>query len=324
MLLAVTAYAQEPDPAYSHVVQIPGISTPITVFTGAPAGFDPANASDEALASYGYPRRPDFDDKQAYNRWLRQVSTTFVDAKLESVPGRYHRGQMVKTLSTEGNTTNIQFLNWSGYALIGGSPKFDEVVGDWVVPSVNTQFSNIVGYSSMWVGIDGDGTNDLIQDGTEQDWVHGSVNYDAWIEFIPESEVRIKGFVVQPGDVISANSSVVIKSGKTYGVYFITNFNSKQSFSGQLLMPSGDTWAGKSAEWIVERTEVDGSFENPMPNYGYAYMDNAWAYRAGSTKKITYLSEPNQNITMIETNGKHLSKAYEQDSESMWFQWLAY
>ena len=68
---------------------------------------------------------------------------------------------------------------------------------------------------------------------------------------------------------------------------------------------------------------MNGSFSNPLPYYAYAYMDDAWAYRAGSTSRITYLSEANENITMV--NGSdHLSEAYEQDSDSMWFKWLAY
>jgi hypothetical protein len=53
-------------------------------------------------------------------------------------------------------------------------------------------------------------------------------------------------------------------------------------------------------------------------------MDNAYAYREGSNKSIGYLSEANQDITMVDPAGKKLSKAYEQDSDSLWFEWLAY
>ena len=329
LVLAATAYGQEPDPAFSHAVKIQGAKTPnlqFTIFTGAPTGFNPETASASELMTYGYPRRPDFSDTVAYSRWLKQASTTRVDSKLVVDPLRYHRpNQRLKTLSTIANTTNSTSGNWSGYSLVKGSPKFDEVVGDWIVPNVNTQFSNITGYSSMWVGIDGNcSCNDLIQDGTEHDWVKGTVTYDAWIEFIPEAEVVIPGFAVQPGDVVGANSSVVITGGNTYGYYYITNYNTKQSFSGRILMPAGDSWAGQSAEWIVERTQVGGSFNNPMPNYGYAFMSDAWAYRAGSTKKITYLSEPNENITMVDSSGTHLSHSFVLDNLSMWFQWLAY
>jgi hypothetical protein len=33
---------------------------------------------------------------------------------------------------------------------------------------------------------------------------------------------------------------------------------------------------------------------------------------------------PNENITMVDSIGKRLSRSYVQDSDSMWFQWLAY
>jgi hypothetical protein len=320
MLLAAAVYAQDPDPAYSRPVTLPGVKAEITVFTGAPTGFDARTASDEELQTYGYPRRPDQSDAKAYGLWARAVSTTRIAADLGVNVGRYHRPN--QRLSSANSSASG---NWSGYSLTGGSPKFDEVVGDWIVPSVNSQFEKFTGYSSMWVGIDGNCTcDDLIQDGVSMDWLNGKTSYYAWIEFIPEAEMPIKNFTVQPGDVITAYSSVEVKSGKTYGLYYMSNFNTKTSVSLSLLMPSGTKYSGLSAEWIVERPEIGGSFQNPLPNYAFAYMDNAWAYRSGSTKKITFLSEANENIVMEDGSGKKLSEAYDQDGVSMWFEWLTY
>jgi hypothetical protein len=318
-----TASAQ--DSSYAISNNLPGIGV-ATLYTGAPSGFDPTKASDADLQTYGYPRRPDPSDKKAYAVWRRAVSATRVTPELVPNPGRFHRpGQQVTTGSTVKNTTNVSFLNWSGYALIGGSPVFDEVVGVWIVPNINTQFESFTGYSSMWIGIDGDCTcDDLVQDGTEADWVGGKATYDAWIESIPNPEIVIKNFPIQPGDVISAYSLVGTKSGVVTGSYYIANFNTNKAVSASLPIPTGATFSGKSAEWIFERTEVNGSFENPLPFYAYAYMDNAYAYRTGSSKSIGYLSEANQDITMVDPAGKKLSKAYEQDSDSLWFEWLAY
>jgi Peptidase A4 family len=318
------ANAQESNYTISN--DLPGI-TGVTVYTGAPPSFDPTAASDVDLQTYGYPRRPDAADKKAFALWRRAIATTRVTPELVPNPERFHRPnqQLAATSSTVRNTTKTSSGNWSGYSLVGGSPTFDEVVGLWIVPNIGTQSESFTGYSSMWVGIDGNCTcNDLIQDGTEQDWVKGKAKYDAWIEFIPEPEVLVKNFPIQPGDVISAYSEVGTKNGVVTGFYFIANFSTNQSVSASLAMPAGDTFSGKSAEWIFERTEVNGSFQNPLPYYAYAYMDNAWAYRSGSTKSIDYLKEANQNITMEDTNGTSLSQAYEQDTDSMWFQWLAY
>jgi hypothetical protein len=312
------------DSNYTISKNLPG-SFAATVYAGAPDGFDPTTASDEELQAYGYPRRPDPNDKKAYGMWQRAVGTTRIAAELVPNPGRFHRpNQRLATVSAVKNTTKVLSGNWSGYSLVGGSPVFDAVVGFWVVPNIDSQFKSFTGYSSMWVGIDGNcKCNDLIQDGTEQEWVNGLAKYSAWIEFIPESEIVIPNFPVFPGDMIYATSSAGIKDGVITGFYFMANYNTNLSVSASIALPEGATFSGQSAEWIVERTDVNGSFDNPLPYYAYAYMDDAWAYRAGSNQRVTYLSEANENVTMIE-GSTHLSEAYEQDSDSMWFKWLAY
>jgi hypothetical protein len=177
---------------------------------------------------------------------------------------------------------------------------------------------------SMWVGIDGNcKCNDLIQDGTEQQFVKGKATYYAWIEFIPNAEVVIQNFPVAPGDVIYAYSAVGTKSGKTAGIYYMANYNTGKSVSASITIPAKTTYSGLSAEWIVERTEVNGSFSNPLPKYAYGYMDDAWAFRSGSTKAINYTAQANENIVMKQ-GSTSLSEAYGQDADSMWFKWLAY
>jgi hypothetical protein len=326
MLLA-TAYAQEPDPAYSHIVALPGINTEVRVFAGAPAGFDPAAASDEELMTYGYPRRPDPSDTRAFSVWLKSVSTKRITPELSVNLSKNHSLNHKPFSAVKANSVNqAEGDDVSGYSLLGGSPKFDETVGDWIVPSVNAQFEKFSGYSSMSVSLDGNcNCNDSILAGTEQDSVKETSSYYAWIEFSPLNEVEIKNLTVQPGDVIAAYVSMEVKSGKTYGVYYIANLNSTESVSATILMPSGVTYVGAAANWFLQRPNISGvSDYYPTPNFAYAFMTNAWAYRTGSTKKITYLSEKHENITMEDTKGKKSVKAYELDSISMWFEWLNY
>jgi hypothetical protein len=54
--------------------------------------------------------------------------------------------------------------------------KFTYATATWVVPSVK----KITGYSSAWVGVDGFSNNNLIQTGTESDFVNGKAVYRAW------------------------------------------------------------------------------------------------------------------------------------------------
>jgi hypothetical protein len=308
---------------YETSVSLPGIIG-ATTYNAVPQGFDPVYASQQQLQEYGFPNRPDPNDTKAYADWLRAVSVTRITPQL--VPtNRYHLpNQRLTTGVVEGNTAHSTSGNWSGWSLIGGSPVFDEVVGLWVVPSVNNQFSSINGYMSEWVGIDGNcKCNDLIQDGTEQQWTGGKATYYAWVEFIPESEIVVPNFPVSPGDVIYAYSAVGVKSGKITGYYYIANYNTKKAISTSLTIPPKTTFSGQSTEWIVERTEVGGSFTNPLPYYADAYMDDAYAYRNGSSHAIAYTSESNEDIVMAQS-GTSLSDSTEQDSDSMWFHWLAY
>lgn len=309
---------------YTTNVSLPGMSG-VTTYNTAPQGFDPVYASQEQLQDYGFPRRPDSNDAKAYSRWLQAVATTRITPELVVNPGRYHLpNQRTGTSVVEDNTTNSTSGNWSGWSLVGGSPALDEVVGLWVVPSVNNQFSTINGYMSEWVGIDGNcKCNDLIQDGTEQQWTGGKPTYYAWIEFIPQSEVEIHNFQISPGDVIYAYSAVGKKNNVITGFYYMANYNTRKSVSASISIPPKTTFSGQSAEWIVERTQVGGSFSNPLPFYADAYMDNAYAYRSGSNRAITFTSEANEDIVMAQS-GTSLSDATIQDADSMWFHWLAY
>jgi hypothetical protein len=308
---------------FSTAISLPG-NPGITTYNRVPDGFDPTAASASELEQYGYPRRPDITDNKAYSHWLQAVTVTRITPELVATT-RYHRpNQRVGKSATVDNTTHSTSGNWSGWSLIGGSPVFDEVVGEWIVPNVGNTSSKESGYMSEWVGIDGNcKCNDLIQDGTEQQFTGGKPSYYAWIEFIPQSEVVIPNFPVAPGDVIQAYSAVGVKSGKIVGLYYMANLNTKKAISASIAIPPKTAFSGLSAEWIVERTEVGGSFSNPLPYYARTYMNDAWAYRSGSSHAIDYTSEANENIVMAQ-GSTSLSQAVEQDASSMWFNWLAY
>ena len=66
---------------YSSKVSLPNVSG-ITVYNGAPEGFDPVSAADSQLEDYGYPRRPDPGDTKAYANWVKAVSTTRITPQL--------------------------------------------------------------------------------------------------------------------------------------------------------------------------------------------------------------------------------------------------
>src|SRR5437016_6198193 len=91
--------------------------------------------------------------------------------------------------------------NWSGYAVQARYHAVSSVAGSWQVP---TAHSDVEGYSSTWIGIDGFASRTVEQVGTESDFVDGQAQYYAWYEMYPLPSVTINA-PVQPGDQISAS-----------------------------------------------------------------------------------------------------------------------
>ena len=117
--------------------------------------------------------------------------------------------------------TTSESENWSGYAVTGANGSVTDVKSSWVVPAVNCKAtaSNSLapdGYAAFWTGIDGWTSSTVEQIGTDSDCVSpngtpGTATYYAWFEFYPQNGFYIgdpdnnfKGFVVKPGDVLSA------------------------------------------------------------------------------------------------------------------------
>jgi hypothetical protein len=138
--------------------------------------------------------------------------------------------------------------NWSGYAETGSG--YTSAAATWTVPSVSATSSAT--YSSAWVGIDGDGNSDLIQTGTESDYVNGRAEYSAWWEILPDYSVTISGVTITAGDSITAS---VAKSSGTSWVISLKDNTTGKSWSATKTY-SGP---GESAEFVQEAPTVGGS-----------------------------------------------------------------
>jgi hypothetical protein len=298
-----------------------------TVYASVPENFEPDFATDAELLEYGYPQRPDVNDAEALALWERAVHTTRVPTDLVERPGVYHRP--VQQLQTSNATSTSG--NWSAVIVDGKSADFDSIVGYWAVPNVASQVAKTAnGYSSMWVGLDGDGTSDLIQDGTSSQWVGGKAVYNAWVEVLPAAETLVSGLTVNPGDAIYATTEYKVVNGKAEAYFYMTNFNTVKSISVTIAFPTTLKYTGQSAEWVVERTEVNGSFENPLPNYGIAFMDVAYAVRTGSSTAYPANETPSSVGTTYDVNmydtptKKTLSTPTSQGPAVITFMWNAY
>jgi len=165
--------------------------------------------------------------------------------------------------------------NWAGY--IYSAPGIDSVGGTWIVPQVADGYGTSA--SSIWVGIGGSTTNDLIQAGTEQDLISGQPVYYAWYETLPTPAQRVR-MDVAPGDQITVRIaevapnqwSVVIANGTNGQMAQLTLFY---------------TSSHSSAEWIVEAPTLQNNRTGerrqlPLANFGAVHFSGIAATQLGS------------------------------------------
>jgi hypothetical protein len=294
---------------------------------------NPMTPSDQELIQRGYPVRPDPEKSpDAYAAWLRAVTkpATRVMPKLVTMPSRYH-GPLEIENGPAGSS------NWSGYALVGTSSPFDFISGNWNVPvTYGSELGRTV-YSALWIGLDGAGSNNVVQDGTGQDvlsfvsgpttWVLRS--YYGWKEICcQEPEVRFSNFTVNPGDEIASYVWMGDSAGNVTASGDVAWFWFENVTSGQFAYVStpfaSGVFSGNSAEWIMERPSVNNGLTD-LADYSVAVLWNPWAHRTdgrwyGYSGGDEVISD---QITMFNASSP-LSTVMPIDNDHMQFQWLAY
>jgi len=293
-----------------------------------PPGFNPVTASDEEIAFYGFPPRPDINTApDAYNFWrkvvslpVKRVQTTFQQTTIDNGPIQIlSEGRKVPGTAATGTSSS----NWSGYAdVVSTNPfktKNTTIYGTFVVPVAQQAFGACTGswdYSSQWIGIDGYNSNDVFQAGYEADaYCSGGTTsqfYSAWYEWYPNSETRISGFAANAGDVIYL---YIWPTSTTTGEYYIANLTADTATSATFSAPSGTSLTGNSAEWIVERPGVNGGLAT-LTNY----VDVPWYYATAIVPKSNGTSTQYSSaqghtgtiysITMDDNNGNGISDSF--------------
>jgi hypothetical protein len=293
---------------------------------------DPASMNEAEIVAHGYPPRPDARTAPAqHQKWLSLVKSgaTLIAPHRISEPSRTH-GPVRATVDNASGTSS----NWSGYVIAtgGSAPQYGEIFGAWPVPRAYAQggFWHL-NYSSFWVGIDGWGTPDVVQAGTDQNtetifWVQAS-SYGAWTEWYPLSSQSVSNFSVNPGDNIYCWVWVGNSAGSwtpSGGVGWFYLWNTTQNVATGYLStaaPSGTVFNGHQAEWVMERPSINGSVSS-LANYSSAKMYDAWAYDF-SYQTHYYTSDYSVNLAMY--NGSHLlSTVAPVDAMTMQFAWHNY
>lgn len=292
-------YAIAQTPPASGVPTIPTNLPSVQTFLAPPAAFNPVVASPETLQQYGFPPKPDqLKTPAAYNAWAKAVSapqtrlqapklvqTTIYNGRAQIQPYSESKQSAGEFNFNPSNSVSANSLNWSGYAIYDDTRKpfaKSYVYAYWIVPVAQHAFGNglPVGwdYSTQWIGIDGLGSPDVLQAGTEADgYASGATQatfYAAWIEWYPFSESRIANFSVAPGNEMFVE---VWNTNATVGNAYLFNVTRQQAVALTFKAPSGTTLVGNSAEWVVERPEIGGSLAR-LTNYVACPFDACYAF----------------------------------------------
>lgn len=250
----------------------------VSTFEPPPRGFDPLAATDADLVKYGFPRRPTEDPHamQRYEAVLRRMRSKFhyIVPTFRRRDEIRHR-PLEQVAGTEGSS------NWSGAVQhTAQGEAFRWVQGDWTVPNVYPPTQGEWYYCANWIGIDGDGSGDVCQAGVECDvFQSGSSvarNVYAWWEWFPEVEIPITNLPVDAGDEITCVICTT-GAGATTASVFVANRSSGAATSFAIQPPKGTQLVGNSAEWVVERPEIDGALSN-LADYGSVFFFNANSY----------------------------------------------
>src|SRR5271155_4534571 len=95
--------------------------------------------------------------------------------------------------------------DWSGSVVDVPEPnqRCVEASGTWTVPPTVLQPIYNEAFHAVWVGIDGEGTNNVFQAGTMNTLGNVGVgisgSFRTWIEWWPKTWVFIDGFHIHPG-----------------------------------------------------------------------------------------------------------------------------
>ena len=301
----------------------------IRTYEPPPAGFNPLTASPSSLRYHGFPTRPDARKEPKLRQlWDKMLSRprTWITPTFREVPGKSHGpalrpGRSRARVSASRGIANATSSNWSGSVAFPSARRtFGWVAGQWTVPNPHAPgFGSY--YASEWVGIDGWGSPDVLQAGTETEKVDlGIFSFTqvyTWWEWFPAGEVAITNLPVSAGDIMYC--LICVNSTTTATVYF-TNQSSGVSTSFSITAPRGTTLVGNSAEWIVERPTINGSVAS-LSDTKVVYFDEGIAGLSGTPFTIIDLGS-GMAVTMVGNNNASLSVPTLETSQLMKVDWL--
>jgi Peptidase A4 family len=296
LFASATIAAAQSDAArsvYERSATIPTNIAGIRTFPEPPAGFNALTASDETLAAYGIPPRPDRTaDAEGYAKWAKVMTSGAKRWNGELRPRQAHNTPMrpVKVAfgaaGAYGDTKFGTSSNWSGVVNTNSLTSYSTtksyyyIFSEFNVPVAQQAFNGAGGnicdggwdIASVWNGIDGFSNGDVLQGGVDSGYYcdGGSTDtlYASWIEWYPAGSTY--EYNVNPGDDMYVETW---NTSDTNGYVALYDLTLQIYATYNLTAPSGTTLVGNSAEFIVERPCCRGSYLYPLSNYVADFWD---------------------------------------------------
>jgi hypothetical protein len=310
----------------------------VQTFPSPAADFSPIGASDEILAMYGFPPRPDRQtDAKGYALWERAMMRAKKrwSGQLKSHPEAASRpATLIKAQAVQAGATGPTLEtspNWSGVANTNKLTKwntnnsFASVFSQFTVPVVEQPFGvcdGNVDWEVTWNGIDGALNGDVLQGGSSSQAFckNGTATqkYYAWVEWYPSYAI-LEAFAVNPGDDMYVETFST-SGGCNPGNVFVEDETTLEFGTFQLNWKNGPCLVGNSAEIIVERPFGDGNQFYPLANYIWNFA-LSWDYTVkGVRNNPGAMTQQTQIFQMVDDNDTQvISAATVEGKDSIYF-----
>jgi hypothetical protein len=290
---------------------IPGMHT----FAAPPVGFDPLGASDEALATYGFPPRPDKQaDPSGYANWVAAMAVAKIRwngelkphpefsvrlpelpksslAPEAATPAISKGPTTINTLCCSGILNSIPVTTWSARSIDSVNAQYNVPVAQQAFTALGSPGNICDGNADVaatWVGIDDyEADGEGLQGGTASFAFCNSgasfTLYYTGFQWVPG--VYTVGFSVNAGDDMFVQVYSVL-GGCNPGYVFLEDLT-QQVYSTYQLTPPSSTLClvGNSAYFLVFRPLGDSG--TPTDLYPVANYVNEFAISSSKNGKGT-------------------------------------
>jgi hypothetical protein len=329
LLLSLTALASaESEAARSIRVSAASVPTNITgihTYAEPPKGFDPLVASDEDLATYGFPPRPDQQvEPEHYATWAKAMRAAKIrwhgdlKALAGSEPTTIPTASSLSPLAVQADAgpQSQRNVTASGVVLTNTlkewntKDSFHDIYSIFTVATAQWPFdsscSAAVATESSLVGIDGyirpgavDGYPVFypgIAGGVSESIGCGESDAAYYAVAILLYPFTYQSFAVNPGDVFYAEASV---ENANLGFVFLTDLTSGVNSSFEFENTEG--FVGQTAEWVLYRNCCSSSApdgEYPLANTVNVFFDDG---NAANISAKTFYPGSQASSTLILT-----------------------